>query len=48
MKWVYGINFGGIHKKRLSESRERENLSIESGHRSAILNLIRLKFLKLI
>ena len=44
MRWIYGINFGVIHKKMLSESRQRENLSIRSGRRSAILNLIKLKF----
>ena len=33
-----------IHKKILSESRYRENLSIRIGRRSAILNLIKLNF----
>ena len=42
---IYGINFAAIYKKMLSELRQRENMSIESGRRSAILNLIMLKFL---
>ena len=44
MKWIYGIKFGAIHKKMLSESRYRENLPIRSVCRSAILNLIKLNF----
>ena len=41
---MYGKNFGARHRKMLSESRYRENLSIRIRRRSAILNLIKLKF----
>ena len=36
MKWIYGINFGAIHEKMLSESREREKLSIGKKSRSKV------------
>ena len=44
MEWIYGIHFRAIHKKMLREYRLRENVSIGSGCRSAILNLIKLNF----
>ena len=35
MKWISGINFGAKHQKLLSESRQKEKLSIgkNQGHR---------------
>ena len=42
MNWIYGINIGAKHKKKLSESRQRENLSIKSGRKSAIFNVFQI------
>ena len=38
------VNIGAKHKKMLSETRKRENLSIGSGCTSSLLNFIMLKF----